>query len=189
MRSVAFVLLQLLLTQYTSAHVALRSGEWCFGGCDTVINYANFNDTGPGSKKARSCESTLRTTSLYLCIDEYCTDTGRTAWLQNANRTCSQKNNITLPPYNIIDRYTPEERAGIKRLSAEEAFTWPTLNEIVIPDDDIFERAFTTMVRHQHLPMIASNITPGCSVLRILHTPNLWVWHRTPATIYNQLTL
>lgn len=147
MRSIAFVLL--LSTRPIAAHVALRSGKWCFGGCETVVNYATFNDTGTGtgSKKARSCEGILRATSLYLCIDEYCKESGRTAWLQDANNTCIQRVNATLPPYGIIDQFGPEERSRFKRLSADEAFTWPTLNEVVIPDEGFFERAFTTLVR------------------------------------------
>ncbi|OAF99372.1 ferric-chelate reductase [Paraphaeosphaeria sporulosa] len=142
MRSIAFVLL--LSTRTIAAHV-VRSGKWCFGGCETVVNYATFNDTSPGSKKARSCEGILRATSLYLCIDEYCAESGRKAWLQDANETCIERVNATLPPYEIIDRFGPQERSGFKRLSADEAFTWPTLDEIVIPDEEFFERAFTTL--------------------------------------------
>lgn len=143
MRSIAFVLL--LSTRLLSAHV-LRSGKWCFGGCEASINYATFDDTGTGPKKAQSCESILRATSLYLCIDQYCEETGRVAWLRNANETCSQRINATLPPYEIIDQYSSEDRSKIKRLSADEAFTWPSLDKVVIPDEGLFERAFTTLV-------------------------------------------
>ncbi|KAF1968416.1 ferric-chelate reductase-like protein [Bimuria novae-zelandiae CBS 107.79] len=143
MRSIVFVLF--LFTKSVFSHVALRSGRWCFGGCETVVNYANFNDTGSDSKKVRLCEGILRATSLYLCIDEYCEENGRDAWLQDTNETCHQRVNASLPPHSIIDKYGPEERAEIKRLSAEEAFTWPTLSEIVIPDVKIFERAFRTL--------------------------------------------
>jgi hypothetical protein len=144
MRSIAFVLL--LFTRPLAAHVAQRSGKWCFGGCETVVNYARFNDTGLRSKKARSCEGLLRATSLYLCIDEYCEEPGRVAWLRDANETCIQSVNASLPPYEIIDQFGPEERSGLRRFSADEAFTWPKLNEVIIPDEDFFERAFTTLV-------------------------------------------
>ncbi|KAL5420011.1 hypothetical protein PMIN03_000223 [Paraphaeosphaeria minitans] len=142
MRSIAFVLL--LPTRPIAAHV-VRSGKWCFGSCETVVTYATFNDTSPGSKKARLCEGILRATSLYLCIDEFCAESGRETWLQDANDTCIQRVNATLPPYEIIEQFRPEERSGLKRLSADEAFTWPTLNEVVIPDEEFFERAFTTL--------------------------------------------
>jgi hypothetical protein len=111
-----------------------------------VVNYARFNDTGLRSKKARSCEGLLRATSLYLCIDEYCEEPGRVAWLRDANETCIQSVNASLPPYEIIDQFGPEERSGLRRFSADEAFTWPKLNEVIIPDEDFFERAFTTLV-------------------------------------------
>lgn len=144
MRSLATVVI--LSTTSIAAHVAQRSGKWCFEGCETTINYANFNDTGPGSKKVRSCNGVLRATSLYLCIDEYCEEPGRLEWLQDANETCFQRANTPLPPYHIIDRYNDEQRVSFRRISADEAFTTPTLSEIVLPDHDFFERAFTSLV-------------------------------------------
>lgn len=116
MRSIALVLL--LFTNSLAAHVALRSGKCCFGGCETVVNFA-----GLGSEEA--CASILRATSLYLCIDAYCEETGRETWLHDANKTCAYQ----LPPYEIIDQYDSENRSHL------------------LPDEELFERAFTTLVR------------------------------------------
>lgn len=156
MRSTACVLL--LLANTAAAHVALRSGEWCFGGCETGVNYVKFNDTGAGSKKTASCESRLRAASLYLCLEEYCEEGGREGWLRGRNETCGRKGNVTLPPFSIIDGYGPDERNGVRRMSAEEAFSWPMLGEVVIPDEELFERAFTTLVRYLQHGKAVSNL-------------------------------
>ena len=161
MRSIALALL--LSAETISAHVALHSGKWCFGGCETVVNYATFNDSSTGE----ACGSILRATSLYLCIDEYCEETGRKSWLHNANKTCAHQANVTLPPYEIIDQYDSDERSHFKRLSADEAFTWPTLNQVVLPDEEFFERAFTTMVGQLIGQHGAYLTVAGCGVLRV----------------------
>ncbi|KAF2864728.1 ferric reductase like transmembrane component-domain-containing protein [Massariosphaeria phaeospora] len=125
---------------------ALRSGKWCFAGCELNLNYVTFNDTDPMlSRKIRSCQSLLRVTSLYLCVQSYCTAEGLTEWLQGTSEMCQRTANVTLPPYDVISEYTPEQIAGVKRLNAEEALTYPKLGIVVIPDESFFERGFTTL--------------------------------------------
>lgn len=145
MHRASFLLLFLPLWKLPRV-AALHSGKWCFAGCELALNYADFNDTDAGSKKIRSCQSTLRATSLYLCIDEYCDERGRSEWLRVSNETCIGIANATLPPYDIIAGYSPQERAEIRRLSADEALTYPTAGEVLIPEESFFERAFTTLV-------------------------------------------
>jgi hypothetical protein len=129
-------------------HVAdtLKAGKYCFAGCDLTLNYVGFNDTSSVPKRMASCQSKLRALSLYLCIDEYCSDEGRGDWLQGTNDTCQWSANASLPPYSIVAEYGPEERAALKRLSADEAFSQPTLGEEVLPDEPFFQRAFDTLV-------------------------------------------
>ncbi|KAF2641167.1 ferric-chelate reductase [Massarina eburnea CBS 473.64] len=107
--------LLLLSTWSFSSAEALRSGKWCFEGCELTLNYAEFNDTklSLGSHKTRACQS--------------------------------QMANVSLPPYEVIDEYPKDERGEIKRLSADEGLRFPRLGEIVIPEEGFFERAFTTL--------------------------------------------
>lgn len=126
---------------------ALRSGKFCFSGCELGLGYANFNDTDPMlSKKIRSCHSILRSTSLYLCFEEYCKDEGREEWLWGANETCRVVADVSMVSYDLIANYAPDDIARIRRLKGEEALSYPSLNEVVIPDEAFFERAFTTLV-------------------------------------------
>lgn len=131
---------------------ALESGKWCFAGCELALGYVDFNDTGAGAKKITSCRSRLRATSTYLCIDEYCSKDGRENWLHSANETCQHNSNVFLPPFEIIADYTPEDRARIERLTADDAFGYPTLEGVVIPEKSFFERAFKTLVGAQSIP-------------------------------------
>jgi hypothetical protein len=138
----------LLLTSNHFVAFAFRTGKYCFAGCDLSLSYVWFNDTGAASAKIASCQSKLRATSLYLCIDGYCGNGGREEWLQSTNETCRQLANGSMPPYSIVTEYGPDERAALKRLNADEAFAQPLLGEVVLPDEHFFERAFSTLVRH-----------------------------------------
>jgi hypothetical protein len=142
--------LVLLLGTICDAVYALRSGRHCFGGCELTLDYVNFNDTDPSlSRKRRSCQSMLHTISLFLCIDNYCTAGGRERWLRTSNETCETTTNETLPPFKIIDTWSSEDVARLRRLRAEEGM-WNSepllLGEIVIPDEAFFERGYKTLV-------------------------------------------
>ncbi|KAF1994177.1 ferric-chelate reductase-like protein [Amniculicola lignicola CBS 123094] len=139
-----YVLLLLPVVFHVAA--ALESGKNCFDGCELTLNYLNFNDTSQGSKKLQNCESALRTTSLYLCISVYCTPNGRTGWIGETNATCQRLGNVTLPPYNkVLAGWTQEDVAGVRRLGGDEGLTFPTLNEVVLPDGPFFLRAYRTL--------------------------------------------
>ncbi|KAF1834927.1 ferric-chelate reductase [Decorospora gaudefroyi] len=95
---------------------ALYSGKYCPLACETSINYATFNDTDP--------------------------------WLSKKDQKpwCDEYAGVTLPYFHdIVRRWTSEEKAEVRRLSAEEALQFPYLGEIVIPKETFFERAFTTV--------------------------------------------
>ena len=156
----------------TNVADALRAGKWCPRACDLTLGYATFNDTDPWlSRKARQCRSDLRITSLYLCFDEFCNlDDGEiSAFIAENSEWCDEHAGVTLPPFHdVIDDWTPEDRAQLPRHSAEKAAKWPVLNTVVLPEKDFFERAFTTLVR---------STTPAtfCRALidsRMLHTLN-----------------
>jgi len=136
----------LLLTSNQFVAVALRTGKYCFAGCDLGINYVRFNDTGAASGKTASCQSQLRAASLYLCIDEYCGDGGKEEWLRGTNETCRRLANTSMPPYSIVTEYGPDARAALRRLDADEAMVQPLLGEVVLLDEPFFERAFSTLV-------------------------------------------
>jgi hypothetical protein len=137
----------------TSNAVAARKwpGKYCLDGCDLTLNYVDFNDTNSAlSKKSRTCRSVLHAKSLYLCIDAYCdNEDDKNIWLMNVNDTCKTTSGEPMPPWSVIEDYTPEEVAKLRRLRAEEGM-WnsknPPLNEVVIPEGTFFERAFRTLV-------------------------------------------
>jgi hypothetical protein len=138
---------------YTLADVAqsLYSGKFCPLACETTINYVAFNDTNPSlSRKIRACRSDLRVTSLYLCFEEFCKQDGASeGWIESQKPWCEAYANVTLPSFhNIVDRWTPEETAAVRRLKAEEALGFPSIDEVVIPSNMLVKRAFTTMVQH-----------------------------------------
>lgn len=147
MRNVRFSVF--LLAWSLQRALALRAGRWCFEGCETNINYVEFNDTdlAIGSHKSRACHSQLRVSSLYLCIQELCEADGREAWLNQANDSCLKLANASLPSYDdVLSKYSQDQRQRIRRLSADQAFTRPLLGEVVIPEVSFHERASSTLV-------------------------------------------
>jgi hypothetical protein len=142
----------LFVTLFTLTHVtsATYSGKYCPLACETSINYVSFNDTNPSlSRKIGSCRSKLRTTSLYLCFDEFCKQDGQTQeWIKGQTSWCDEHANVTLPSFpDVVDRWTPDEKASVRRIAADELLKFPHLGEIIVPDASFFDRAFTTMVR------------------------------------------
>lgn len=129
---------------------ALRSGKWCPRSCDLTLGYATFNDTDPWlSRKVRQCRSNLRVNSLYLCFDEFCdlNDGEIPKFIAEFSEWCDEHAGATLPSFHdVVDRWTPEDRAQLPRHSAEKAVRWPVLNTAVLPEKSFFERAFTTLV-------------------------------------------
>jgi replicative superfamily II helicase len=138
---------------------ALYSGTFCPQSCELAINYVTFNDTDAWlSRKIRSCRSELRLTSLYLCFDQFCADDGeKEKWIEINAHSCVESAGVTLPGYHdVVDHWTAHDKAGVRRLSAEEALTWPTLDESVLPSMQFFARAFMTTVRgiRSHIPRL-----------------------------------
>ena len=91
----------------------------------------------------------MRVTSLYLCFGEFCKRDGHIEeWIESQNLWCEAYANITLPSFHdVVDRWTPDERGKIRRLQAEEALEFPSIDEVVLPSDMLVKRAFTTMVQ------------------------------------------
>jgi len=139
----------LILAGTWGAAATLRSGKNCFEGCLYTLGCVTFNDTSPAlSRKIRTCKSTFRATSLFLCIHNYCNEDGRIEWLKGQNGTCQKTTGVGLPPYDVIAEYLGDI-GGVRRLTAEEGFcdgNAVTLGEVTIPVERYFERAFRTLV-------------------------------------------
>lgn len=136
---------------WTFAHVAHSkySGKWCPVACETTLNYATFNDTDAWlSRKVRSCRSNLHIASLYLCFEDFCSEeTLINAWIEEHRLWCDEHAGVVIPTYHdVVSNWTSDEKDKLPRLAAEKAMKWPVLNDIMLPDNNFFKRAFTTMV-------------------------------------------
>jgi hypothetical protein len=153
----------LLILGLTNVADALRSGKWCPRACELTLNYATFNDTDPWlSRKVRHCRSNLRVTSLYICFDEFCdlSDGEVPKFIAENSEWCEEHAGVTLPPFHeVVDHWSPEQRAQLPEHNAEKAVTWPVLSTVVLPEASFLDRAFTTLV---------SSLTSHCSCVTLI---------------------
>jgi len=169
----------LLTCAFADVSVTLRSGRYCPLACDTTLNYATFNDTDSWlPRRVRSCRSDLRTTSFYLCIDRYCEfDRPAASYLGEQSSWCDEHAGSALPDYHeLINHWKTHHGQDIAKLHANDAFEWPTLHQVVIPDSSFFVRAFTTIVRGiSHLILLFFLMMIGNRFPNIRLTSCLWL--------------
>lgn len=161
------------VTSYAINYVTatLYNGKFCPLACELTLNYVTFNDTDAWlSKKVQSCKSALRATSLYLCFDRFCErETDIDVWIQGQRPWCEQHAAIILPAFHdIVDKWSSDDKAAARRLEVEEALNLTTQNDVIIPSDAFFHRAFVTMVCQAYLRN-PSKTKPkkGCGLLRV----------------------
>ncbi|TDZ13457.1 Ferric/cupric reductase transmembrane component B [Colletotrichum spinosum] len=130
----------------TSASAALGSGSICFDACQNALRQPHFNDTAPGkSKLIAACESTLHIKSMYLCTDIHCNAKLRDLGLRNLNQTCEKYMNTSLPPFEIVEGYTKQQIADLRRLNESDATDKTILNEVVLPEETFWQLWFDTL--------------------------------------------
>lgn len=142
------------------ATYARYSGANCPLACETIINYVSFNDTDPLlSWKVNACRSTFRITSLYLCLDEFCKRDGAiSAWIQTQNHSCIADANVTLPSLShVLNQWQPDDRDRLEKLTAAKALSFPSVDNPVLPEDALLDRAFITVVRHRPVHIKIAN--------------------------------
>ena len=148
MLRLATLLFFFFISRATSA-APLHSGKYCPQSCEAIFNYITFNDTDTGpSWKIRKCRSELSVTAVYLCLDVHCrSDDGEVAkWIGTWSAWCSKHSGNELPEFhNIVDPWTAEEIAKVRRFNATEALLFPVVDALTLPDDDFFEDAFATL--------------------------------------------
>lgn len=156
----AVLLLSLKIPLAAAARV--RHDAPCFEICQTLLQPVLFSDI-PGLRNdtaspppsplppaLRPCASRLAASSLFLCSAEFCTAPERAAGLALLNETCQRGLDVRLPSLSIVDGYTDEDVARLRRLQRGE-FGWvgdaangTVFEEPVLPEEGLFESLFNT---------------------------------------------
>lgn len=166
----------LLLSSLHAPLAAAAAGVYrrdapCFEVCQTLLQpvlFSDFpglvlrNDTTispsppsppPLPPALRPCASRLAASSLFLCSAEFCTAPERAAGLALLNETCRRSElDVRLPPVSIVDGYTDEDVARLRRLQRAE-FVWAgdaangtVFEGPVLPAEGLFGSLFDTYV-------------------------------------------
>lgn len=128
---------------------ALLAGKFCPSACEFTLQYVTFNDTDAWlSRKVRACRSQLRTTSAYLCFDQFCDNDGeKEKWIEEQSLWCDENAGVKLPEFHdVLSNWTAEDISIIRRLNVDEAQSNPIVDEVLLPYSSFLERAYTTMV-------------------------------------------
>lgn len=142
------LLVSFILTKSTV--VAYKpTGKYCPQSCEITLDYVSFNDTDAGlSKKIRHCRSDKHITSVYICLNTYCQSYNAdiAQWLDEQDTWCYQHDKQHLPDYHdVIGSWSPEQIAQIRRFDYTESQSWPVFDTVVLPNDSLFERTFSTL--------------------------------------------
>ena len=88
--------------------------------------------------------------------------------MRDKNETCQATTGFALPPYDIIADYV-DRIDRIRRVTADEGMcgvgTVLKLDEVAIPEDAYFGRAFRTLVRYSSLSRCPLLTVLGYSIL------------------------
>lgn len=144
----AACLLSALAVGATSAYPT--ADEMCLDTCQRCLQSLHFGDDEaavwgtPGSVAA--CTNVFGLTSLYLCVDVYCSERVRLNGLAGLNETCRENANVSLPGFELIDEYSPADVSRLRKVELEDRKSNETINEVVIPSKRFFNLWLGTIV-------------------------------------------
>ena len=165
----------------------------CFSACQTALRGPTYTDVAPDANFLyKECHSTLMQTSIFLCVRSNCHDATtdgsfdyRTmAGLARLNETCTKYMNAPLPPLDsVLDQYTDDVMARMRRLQRYESDPATNVSEPVITTEQLYENSYDTLVS----PDVGGCFTAlgGCSNTRdtnilvlvgICPRTPLWLW-------------
>lgn len=119
----------------------------CFESCSNALHSVHFDDmfwNQTGLNK--TCHSLRAMTSLYLCLDMYCTVEAQEIGLVPLNKSCLEGTDTGIPPFSFISNWTDDAIAKIRRVEQDETKKSFTFREVVLPSDHYFKVWFETLV-------------------------------------------
>ncbi|KAF2139154.1 uncharacterized protein K452DRAFT_328466 [Aplosporella prunicola CBS 121167] len=145
-----FPLLLLLSSLWSSpAHADSQVGdEFCFRAVQYSLKNLIFLDTAVGAPKpVRPCTSRLRTASLYLSLQQYCTPESRAPGLREYQAGCLERANVSLPAFeDVVSQYGPEDVRSLRRVQPDEVTRKALeLEEVALPSQVLWRRALDTL--------------------------------------------
>ncbi|KAI5459632.1 ferric reductase like transmembrane component-domain-containing protein [Mariannaea sp. PMI_226] len=162
------LLLSLLAIISSGGVVTASPGLTCYLACEKTLGLVRFDD-GDGNGIAvglnKTCRSLRGLTSLYLCLDVYCTPEAIDAGLGPLNETCLQGAAVSIPSYAaVVEKFAAGDIDKLRRIEWEESQRSPVFSEVVLPSKTHFGYWWDTLDSvfyvnyHHHLYGAAMNI-------------------------------
>lgn len=133
----------------------IQPDEVCVSACQYTLSSLTFNGTDPDAGYYESnCGNELRIKSMYLCSKLRCNPDDIQPGIDSLNSDCVTYGGISLPPYSIILDISQTTIDGLRRVSLADMAITDTLDEMVLPEDDLFDISFDTIVSWLIDPLI-----------------------------------
>lgn len=130
------------------ASLVLCNVAACVAACQLALRGVSFEDTPANLPYyPTQCSSPLRLQSVYACSWKYCPARAIQPGFDQANKTCIQYGNITLPSLDGFGSLDPGE---LRVLNRTDALAQLNISEPAIPSQPLFEDALRTNVWSQY---------------------------------------
>lgn len=125
-----------------------REDQNCGITCNLFLAKIPFSGNTKG-RKGLNCTNPLFYESLFLCAHTRCGDASAQVGLDYLNATCSGK--AHLPSYSkILSNFTDAQIAQLPTVSSKALTNLTTVKNIVLPADDLWDRAYRSVVCFDH---------------------------------------
>ncbi|KIV96889.1 hypothetical protein PV10_00703 [Exophiala mesophila] len=130
--------------------LALSDVAACVAACQLALRSVSFEDT-PANLPYYStqCSSALRLQSVYACSWKYCPATAIQPGLDQANKTCVQYGNVTLPSLDGFGNLDPGDIDSLRVLNRTDVLMDLNISQPAIPSQLLFEDARRTNAAYQ----------------------------------------
>jgi hypothetical protein len=136
-----------LISTSSQATASTVDPKLCGKACRQTFRTLRFADAPEGVFfSVQECTSLLYQTSLHLCWDIHCT---KDIWEDESkvmNQTCQDINGSYLPPHDIIDGFTDQDKARIQQFNATNPDRIVPFDVLMLPSQAYYDIWIRTLV-------------------------------------------
>ncbi|KAG5659504.1 hypothetical protein KAF25_002063 [Fusarium avenaceum] len=148
----AVCFITILISTFGQATASSVDPKLCGKACRQTFRTLRFADAPKGVFfSVQECTSLLYQTSLHLCWDIHCTKDVWEDESQMMNQTCQDINGSYLPSHDIIDGFTDQDKARIRRFNATNPDRTSPFDVLMLPSQGYYDLWIRTLDAHDYV--------------------------------------